>query len=189
MSLVSALDGWTASLGLGQNETTSLSLPASLSLSLSLSSSLRHGILQEVFARELVPGDVVCVSLGDRLPADMRIIEVGVVAHTSSMSHPIPPTAQGTDLQVNESSFTGETMPSAKNSQVVKGNPSGAVTDLTNIVYMGTFVVSGRGMGVVICGAEDSEFGTVFKMMETMEVGGEWVRSGWVVGEEWVGSG
>jgi Ca2+-transporting ATPase len=39
---------------------------------------VRNSVVQEILARELVPGDIVCVSLGDRLPADIRIIEVGV---------------------------------------------------------------------------------------------------------------
>jgi Ca2+-transporting ATPase len=60
-------------------------------------------------------------------------------------------------------------MPTAKTTEVSDDSDSGTVTNLNNIAFMGTFVVSGRGMGVVICAAEQSEFGNVFKMMETME--------------------
>ncbi|XP_053409526.1 calcium-transporting ATPase type 2C member 2 isoform X1 [Nycticebus coucang] len=109
---------------------------------------LREGKLQHLLARELVPGDVVSLSIGDRIPADIRLTEV-------------------TDLLVDESSFTGEAEPSSKTDSPLTGG--GDLTTLSNIVFMGTLVQYGRGQGVVIGTGERSQFGEVFKMMQAEE--------------------
>ncbi|XP_025226077.1 calcium-transporting ATPase type 2C member 2 isoform X2 [Theropithecus gelada] len=109
---------------------------------------LREGKLQHLLARELVPGDVVSLSIGDRIPADIRLTEV-------------------TDLLVDESSFTGEAEPCSKTDSPLTG--SGDLTTLSNIVFMGTLVQYGRGQGVVIGTGESSQFGEVFKMMQAEE--------------------
>ncbi|XP_011827675.1 PREDICTED: calcium-transporting ATPase type 2C member 2 [Mandrillus leucophaeus] len=110
--------------------------------------SLREGKLQHLLARELVPGDVVSLSIGDRIPADIRLTEV-------------------TDLLVDESSFTGEAEPCSKTDSPLTGG--GDLTTLSNIVFMGTLVQYGRGQGVVIGTGESSQFGEVFKMMQAEE--------------------
>ncbi|XP_003917301.1 calcium-transporting ATPase type 2C member 2 isoform X3 [Papio anubis] len=109
---------------------------------------LREGKLQHLLARELVPGDVVSLSIGDRIPADIRLTEV-------------------TDLLVDESSFTGEAEPCSKTDSPLTGG--GDLTTLSNIVFMGTLVQYGRGQGVVIGTGESSQFGEVFKMMQAEE--------------------
>ncbi|XP_003922855.1 calcium-transporting ATPase type 2C member 2 isoform X4 [Saimiri boliviensis] len=109
---------------------------------------LREGKLQHLLARELVPGDVVSLSTGDRIPADIRLTEV-------------------TDLLVDESSFTGEAEPCSKTDSPLAGG--GDLTTLSNIVFMGTLVQYGRGQGVVIGTGESSQFGEVFKMMQAEE--------------------
>uniref|UniRef100_A0A803TU76 P-type Ca(2+) transporter n=1 Tax=Anolis carolinensis TaxID=28377 RepID=A0A803TU76_ANOCA len=85
---------------------------------------LREGKLQHFLARELVPGDVVCLSMGDRVPADLRLIEV-------------------TDLLVDESSFTGEAEPCSKNDNIL-AEPGDMMT-LSNVAFMGTLVRYGKG--------------------------------------------
>uniref|UniRef100_A0A8C0AS71 Calcium-transporting ATPase n=1 Tax=Buteo japonicus TaxID=224669 RepID=A0A8C0AS71_9AVES len=109
---------------------------------------LREGKLQHLLARELVPGDIVYLSVGDRVPADLRLIEV-------------------TDLLVDESSFTGEAEPCNKTDGVLL--EAGDITTLSNIVFMGTLVRYGKGKGVVIGTGENSQFGEVFKMMQAEE--------------------
>ncbi|KAM5138785.1 calcium-transporting ATPase type 2C member 2-like [Mantella aurantiaca] len=109
---------------------------------------IRDGKLQHLLARELVPGDVVCLAVGDRVPADIRLIET-------------------TDLLVDESSFTGETEPCGKSHGSVD-EASGLAT-LSNIVFMGTLVRYGKGKGLVIGVGEKSQFGEVFKMMQAEE--------------------
>ncbi|KAG8513142.1 Calcium-transporting ATPase type 2C member 2, partial [Galemys pyrenaicus] len=109
---------------------------------------IRDGKLQHLLARDLVPGDIVSLSIGDRIPADIRLTEV-------------------TDLLVDESSFTGEAEPCSKKDTPLTGE--GDLTTLSNIVFMGTLVQYGKGQGVVIGTGERSQFGEVFKMMQAEE--------------------
>uniref|UniRef100_A0A452ULB8 Calcium-transporting ATPase n=1 Tax=Ursus maritimus TaxID=29073 RepID=A0A452ULB8_URSMA len=109
---------------------------------------IREGKLQHLLARDLVPGDIVSLSIGDRIPADIRLTEV-------------------TDLLVDESSFTGEAEPCSKTDGPLTGG--GDLTSLSNIVFMGTLVQYGKGQGVVIGTGERSQFGEVFKMMQAEE--------------------
>ncbi|XP_078526913.1 calcium-transporting ATPase type 2C member 2 [Lissotriton helveticus] len=109
---------------------------------------IREGKFQHLLARELVPGDVVCLSVGDRIPADIRLIEA-------------------TDLLVDESSFTGEAEPCSKTDGPL--SEPGDITTLSNVAFMGTLVRYGKGKGVVIGVGEKSQFGEVFKMMQAEE--------------------
>ncbi|KAM4833675.1 calcium-transporting ATPase type 2C member 2 [Thomomys bottae] len=109
---------------------------------------IRDGKLQRMLARNLVPGDVVALSIGDRIPADIRLTEV-------------------TDLLVDESSFTGEAEPCSKTDAPLAD--SGGLSTLNNIVFMGTLVQCGKGQGVVIGTGEKSQFGEVFRMMQAEE--------------------
>ncbi|XP_037310497.2 calcium-transporting ATPase type 2C member 1 [Pungitius pungitius] len=110
---------------------------------------LRDGNLQQLLARDLVPGDTVCLSVGERVPADLRLVEA-------------------TDLSVDESSLTGETSPCSK-SCVHQLSSNGDITSRSNVAFMGTLVRCGRGKGIVIGTGENSEFGEVFKMMQAEE--------------------
>lgn len=96
-----------------------------------------------------MPGDIIYLSVGDRVPADLRLIEV-------------------TDLLVDESSFTGEAEPCNKTDSVLL--EAGDITTLSNVVFMGTLVRYGKGKGVVIGTGGNSQFGEVFKMMQAEEV-------------------
>lgn len=109
---------------------------------------LREGQLQMFLAKNLVPGDIVYLNVGDRVPADLRLFEA-------------------VDLAIDESSFTGETEPATKDTQIVlKVNGH---TSMMNIAFMGTLVRCGNGRGVVVNTGEKSEFGDVFKMMQVEE--------------------
>lgn len=109
---------------------------------------LREGQLETFLARNLVPGDIVHLNVGDRVPADIRLFEA-------------------IDLAIDESSFTGETEPAAKmTAPVLKTNGH---TSKKNIAFMGTLVRCGNGKGIVVNTGEKSEFGEVFKMMQAEE--------------------
>uniref|UniRef100_A0A8B9K3R7 P-type Ca(2+) transporter n=1 Tax=Astyanax mexicanus TaxID=7994 RepID=A0A8B9K3R7_ASTMX len=128
----------------------SLSLFLSLSLCLSLFLSIREGRLEHLLARELVPGDTVCLSVGERVPADLRLFEA-------------------VDLSLDESSLTGETTPCSKTSAPQPAATNGDITSRSNIAFMGTLVRCGKAKGIVIGTGENSEFGEVFKMMQAEE--------------------
>lgn len=110
---------------------------------------VREGKLEHTLARDLVPGDTVCLSVGDRVPADLRLFEA-------------------VDLSVDESSLTGETAPCSK---VTAPQPAanGDLASRSNIAFMGTLVRCGKAKGIVIGTGENSEFGEVFKMMQAEE--------------------
>ncbi|KAK3515659.1 hypothetical protein QTP70_026415 [Hemibagrus guttatus] len=109
---------------------------------------VREGRLEHMLARELVPGDTVCLSVGERVPADLRLFEA-------------------IDLSVDESSLTGETTPCSKT--VAPQLVSSDLTSRSNIAFMGTLMCSGKAKGIVIGTGESSEFGEVFKMMQAEE--------------------
>jgi Ca2+-transporting ATPase len=109
---------------------------------------VRDGNALTALANELVPGDLVTFTTGDRVPADVRL------------SH-----AQ--NLEVDESSLTGET--AARKKRVDVCAPGLPLADRTDMVYMGTLVRAGRGSGVVVATGKQTEFGAIFSMME--EVG------------------
>ncbi|XP_017759240.1 PREDICTED: calcium-transporting ATPase type 2C member 1 isoform X1 [Eufriesea mexicana] len=109
---------------------------------------LREGHMETFLARNLVPGDIVYLNIGDRVPADIRIFEAIALA-------------------IDESSFTGETEPAEKSTApLLKAN---GLTTKRNIAFMGTLVRCGNGKGIVVNTGEKSEFGEVFSMMQAEE--------------------
>ncbi|MEQ2281310.1 ATPase, P-type (transporting), HAD superfamily, subfamily IC [Ameca splendens] len=111
---------------------------------------IRDGHLEHLLARELVPGDTVCLSVGERVPADLRLFEAS-------------------DLSIDESSLTGETHPSSKSTSPQQPASNGDMASRSNIAFMGTLVRCGKAKGIVIGTGESSEFGEVFKMMQAEE--------------------
>ncbi|KAG7469861.1 hypothetical protein MATL_G00133230 [Megalops atlanticus] len=111
---------------------------------------IREGHLEHLLARELVPGDTVCLSVGERVPADLRLFEA-------------------VDLSVDESSLTGETTPCSKSTAPQPAATNGDITSRSNVAFMGTLVRCGKAKGIVIGTGENSEFGEVFKMMQAEE--------------------
>lgn len=122
--------------------------------------SWRESRVESFLARELVPGDIILLNVGDRVPADCRLFET-------------------IDLSIDESSFTGETEPAKKTSEVmfnaINNGNNGTTnstkdhTKMRNIAFMGTLVRCGNGKGIVVSTGERSEFGEVFKMMQAEE--------------------
>ncbi|XP_013136423.1 PREDICTED: calcium-transporting ATPase type 2C member 1 [Papilio polytes] len=109
---------------------------------------LREGSIEHFLARNLVPGDIVHLNVGDRVPADLRLFE-------------------STDLAIDESSFTGETEPAVKT--VLPNKAAGGRVNKDNIAFMGTLVRCGNAKGIVVSTGERSEFGDIFRMMQAEE--------------------
>ena len=87
---------------------------------------IREGIVTQVAAENLVPGDVVLLEAGDSVPADARLLEVA-------------------SLRVNEAAMTGESVPVEKNLEVITAEDV-PVGDRKNMVFMGTAVTGGRAV-------------------------------------------
>lgn len=101
-------------------------------------------------ATVLVPGDVVHLSTGDRVPADVRLLEAS-------------------DLEIDESNLTGETRPALKTSDAILSSNVSDISERTNIAFMGTLVKAGRGKGVVVSTGDKTEFGVIFSMMQEIQ--------------------
>ncbi|KAK9325341.1 hypothetical protein V1517DRAFT_254260 [Lipomyces orientalis] len=102
-----------------------------------------------VLATHLVPGDLVTFSIGDRIPADVRI-------------------TNAVDLQIDESNLTGENRPVQKTVEPIDPSKYPSiipVNERRSCGFMGTLVRDGRGSGVVIGTGKSTEFGQVFAMM------------------------
>ena len=111
-------------------------------------SVIREGKRQTVKGEQLVPGDIVLLDAGDKLPADLRILK----------SH---------GLQIQESILTGESMAVDKHSQpVVTDAPLG---DRFCMGYSGTTVTSGQGMGVVVATASQTEIGRISGLLSEVQ--------------------
>lgn len=95
----------------------------------------------EISITELVPGDVVRIAAGDMIPADVRIVEAK-------------------DLFLSQASLTGESDPIEKMPDC-KGAKGGSVVELGNICFMGSNVVSGSGVGIVIATGNNTYLGTI----------------------------
>jgi len=100
----------------------------------------RNGNIEVIPARGIVPGDIVIVEAGDKVPADGRLIE-------------------SVNLKINESSLTGESLPVEKNSEAVDRDvPLG---ERKNMVFTGSVVVAGRGQAVITATGMRTEIGKI----------------------------
>ncbi|RCK65419.1 Calcium-transporting ATPase 1 [Candida viswanathii] len=109
----------------------------------------RNGSTSVVLASTLVPGDLVHFTQGDRIPADVRLTEA-------------------VHLSIDESNLTGENSPVDKSTDPINiADP--AVTERSNIAFMGTLVRDGHGSGIVVATSSDTVFGSVFEMMSDIE--------------------
>lgn len=109
---------------------------------------VRAGREYEIDVIELVPGDIIHLTMGARVPADARIIT-------------------NLDLYTDESILTGESLPVAKT--IEKLVPSVGLSDRTNMVYGGTLVVEGSGNAVVTAIGRDSEIGRIAELVSKTE--------------------
>jgi len=106
---------------------------------------LREGQPLRIPSRELVPGDLVVLTSGDKVPADLRLLRVR-------------------NLQVDESALTGESVPVEKSTQVLPEDTP--LAERHNMAYAGSFVTFGQGQGIVIATANATEVGKISQSME-----------------------
>lgn len=105
---------------------------------------IREGRRREIAAEALVPGDIVLLKAGDKVPADMRLISIS-------------------RFEVDESSLTGESVAVSKTIQPVK--PGTVLGERESMVYAGTTVRTGDAMGIVVATAVDTEVGKINTML------------------------
>ncbi|MDR9403649.1 MAG: cation-transporting P-type ATPase [Halothece sp. Uz-M2-17] len=108
----------------------------------------RVGRITSVNTEELVPGDIVLLEGGDLVPADLRLLE-------------------SSKLQADESALTGESLPVSKDSRQVEANLP--LAEQKNLLFKGTAITRGSGMGVVIATGMRTELGKISKLMAEAE--------------------
>ncbi len=138
-----------AILGFVQEMRAERSLSALKKLSAPTARVLRDGRWVRVDAAQLVPGDLVRIESGDRIPADIRLL-----------------TAE--NLYVEESALTGESLPVQKSAERLE-KADLPLGDRKNMGYMGTMVVRGRALGVIVATGMATEMGRIAHLIETAE--------------------
>ena len=108
---------------------------------------IRNGVETEIEIEEIVPGDIVKLASGDMIPGDVRFIETK-------------------DLFIDQSQLTGESNPVEK---FTTSEPGAGVTDLANIGFMGSNIVSGSAKAIILTTGEDTYFGSMAKSLNSFE--------------------
>ncbi|MCW4051474.1 MAG: cation-transporting P-type ATPase [Candidatus Bathyarchaeota archaeon] len=110
---------------------------------------LRGGKEESIDSKDLVPGDIVLLEAGSRVPADSRLIEAA-------------------NLEVDEAALTGESMPVSK--RLIPVAVDAGIGDQKNMVFMGTVVTNGRAVAVVTDTGMSSQFGKIAGMVQAIDV-------------------
>ncbi|MGQ9557595.1 MAG: calcium-translocating P-type ATPase, SERCA-type [Desulfurispora sp.] len=131
-----------AALGVLQEYRAEKSLAALQKLTAPEARVLRGGMEKKILAARLVPGDIVLLEAGDRVPADLRLL-------------------QAAQLEVEESILSGESMPVRKD-PAVAGSGAG---EHRNMAFMGTMVTRGRGRGVVVATGLATAMGQIARLL------------------------
>jgi Ca2+-transporting ATPase len=138
-----------AALGFVQEYRAERALEALKKMLSSTVTVIREGLTRDLAATEIVPGDILVLEAGDKLAADIRLIE----------SH---------SIHCDEAALTGESVPVEKADKVL---PEGtAVHDMTNMAFTGTTITFGRGRGVVVATGMQTEFGKIAEQVAAIEV-------------------
>lgn len=141
-----------AALGIYQEYQAEQALAALSKLQVPLVRVRRDGGVHEISAEELVPGDIVLLEEGDRVPADGRLIE-------------------SINLRIEEAALTGESVPSGKNTDPIESSENVGVGDRKNMAFMGTSVNYGRGEMVITTTGLKTEIGNIAAMLLQVEEG------------------
>jgi Ca2+-transporting ATPase len=121
-----------------------------LSESLTTSATvMRDGVRKIISATELVPGDMVLLQSGDRVPADLRLLSVR-------------------ELQINESALTGESLPVTKKCAVLPSDTE--IHERNNMAYSSSLVTNGVATGVVIAIGDRTEIGRINEMIASADI-------------------
>lgn len=134
-----------ASLGFFQEYKAEKAIEALRKMSVTKAVVYRDGVKKEISTKEIVPGDIVYLSEGKQVPADLYLFET-------------------TDLRIDESMLTGESVPVSKEARVSKKELP--ISEIKNMVFSGTYVSNGDAMGVVVRTGMDTEIGRIAGLVE-----------------------
>ncbi len=148
-SVIGAVLALNAVIGFTQERKAEGAVRALMQLVVPHARVIRGGRDHEIDSRELVPGDVVLLESGARIPADLRLVRANA-------------------LQVDESLLTGESLPVTKGVEPVE--PAAGLADRSCMAYTGATVSAGRGQGVVVATGSDTELGAIAGLMRAEKV-------------------
>jgi Ca2+-transporting ATPase len=135
-----------ALIGVIQESKAEKSLEALKKLSTPKAIVKRDGNIKEIPSEEVVIGDIIILDAGRYLPADLRLIE-------------------SANLKIDESAFTGESVPAEKDSNITLSNKNIPIGDMVNMAFMSTLVTYGRGTGVVTNTGMNTEIGKIADLL------------------------
>jgi len=142
---------FAVALGFVQEYRAERALEALREMAAPMAQVLRDGVAAVVPAREIVPGDVVTLRAGDRVPADARLV-------------------LAVNLAIDEAPLTGES--AAVRKTAVPLDPTElSIGDRLNMVYAGTLATYGRGRAVVVATGMSTEFGRISELVQTVGAG------------------
>ncbi|OLO40834.1 ATPase [Alkalihalophilus pseudofirmus] len=136
-------------LGFVQERKAEKSLTALKELSAPQLIVLRNGEWKKIPSSMAVVGDIVKITSGDRIGADLRLLQVN-------------------GLQIEESSLTGESVPVQKSEKVLQGEEL-ELGDQANMAFMGTLVTQGNGIGVIVATGMKTEMGKIAHLLQSTE--------------------
>lgn len=136
-------------IGFTQEYKAQKAMKAILKLAAPQASIIREGSEREINAEKIVPGDILILSEGNKVPADIRLFQVN-------------------ELEIDESTFTGETKPVKKITELIN-KKSISITDQYNMAFMGTIITRGKGKGIVVNTGEKTELGKISELVKTTE--------------------
>lgn len=110
---------------------------------------MRAGKKSRINAKELLPGDIVLLQSGDKVPADLRLLH-------------------GRELRIDESALTGESVPVSKASSTMAHDT--LLADRANMLYSSTLVTYGTGRGVVVATGDETEIGRISRLIGSANV-------------------
>lgn len=137
-----------ALIGLYMEYQAERSMEALKKLSILPAKVIRNGTTTEIDAEELVPGDLIFLEAGDMVPADGRI-------------------SRSSQLQIDESALTGESIPVEKNAAQLNGETT--LAERTNMLYKGTFVTKGNTYGIITDTGMHTELGKIANLVQSAD--------------------
>ena len=143
--IIIAIVIFNAIMGLVQEEKAEKSIESLKKLTPTMAKVIRNGEIEEIFATDLVPGDIIELESGNYVPADCRIIE----CH---------------NLKIEESALTGETEPVLKQSEPITEDNL-VIGDIKNMAFMSSIVSSGRGRAIVTEIGMNTKIGMIANMI------------------------
>jgi len=136
-----------ALIGLIQESKAEKALEALKHLSTPKALVKRDGVISEIPSEQVVVGDIAIIDAGRYIPADLRLIE-------------------SANLKIEESAFTGESLPAEKDANLIINEEKPQIGDLRNMAFMSTLSTYGRGTGVVVATGMNTEIGKIAKMLD-----------------------